>query len=186
MMERIIKTHDAISYVLVNTAKAPQPFSIEEIEILKELCAIMSPFNDASKQASADKTHCITNYTNNCRVVSKMNLIKCSSKAAQDAHDLIKIRIKERFYHYESRTVPRIATLLDPRFKKEGFFLPLNAEQAAKALELKLYEILSINSNASSTAPAPPQPSFYPYLQGKLSNKVTSNRADSITNAAVL
>jgi len=62
----------------------------------------------------------------------------------------------------------------------------LNAEQAAKALELKLYEILSINSNASSTAPAPPQPSFYPYLQGKLSNKVTSNRADSITNAAVL
>jgi len=52
----------------------------------------------------------------------KMNLIKCSSKAAQDAHDLIKIRIKERFYHYKSRTVPRIATLLDPRFKKEGFF----------------------------------------------------------------
>jgi len=55
IMERIIKTHDAISYVLVNTAKAPQPFSIEEIEILKELCAIMSLFNDASKQASADK-----------------------------------------------------------------------------------------------------------------------------------
>jgi len=45
MMERIIKTHDAISYALVNTAKAPQPFSIEEVEILKELCAIMMQAN---------------------------------------------------------------------------------------------------------------------------------------------
>nr|XP_036675154.1 uncharacterized protein LOC118878065 [Drosophila suzukii] len=141
----------------------------------------MSPFNDASKQASANKTVTVSlNIPIIAELYQKMNLIKCSSKAAQDAHDLIKIRIKERFYHYESRTVPRIATLLDPRFKKEGFFLPLNAEQAAKALELKLYEILSMNSNASSTAPAPPEPSFYLYLQCKLSNKVTLNRADSI------
>jgi len=116
-------------YVLVNTAKAPQPFSIEEIEILKELCAIMSPFNDASKQASADKTVTVSLIIPIiAELYQKINLIKCSSKAAQDAHDLIKIRIKERFYHYVSRTVPRIATLLDPRFKKEGFFLPSNAE----------------------------------------------------------
>jgi len=126
--------------------------------------------NDASKQAPADKTVTVSLIIPIiAELYQKMNLIKCSSKAAQDAHDLIKIRIKER-----------IASLLDPRFKNEGFFLPSNAEQAAKALELKLYEILSMNSNASSTAPAPPQASFYPYLQGKLSNKVTSNRADSI------
>jgi len=40
------------------------------------------------------------------------------------AFDAIDGRFAERFAPYESRTVTRIATIIDPKFKKPGFLHP--------------------------------------------------------------
>jgi len=40
--------------------------------------------------------------------------------------------------------IPRLATLVDPRLKKEAFRLQSNANQAVKALEQEIYSALSI------------------------------------------
>ena len=39
--------------------------------------------------------------------------------------------VKNRLFVYETRTIPRISIILDPRFKKEGFRLQENVNQAA-------------------------------------------------------
>ena len=38
-------------------------------------------------------------------------------------------RVKKRLFSYEERTATRLATLLDPRFKKEGFQFAFNANK---------------------------------------------------------
>jgi len=43
--------------------------------------------------------------------------------------------LKKRLFIYETRIIPRISTILDPRFKKEGFKLQENANQATVSLE---------------------------------------------------
>jgi len=39
--------------------------------------------------------------------------------------------VKNRLFIYETRTIPRISIILDPRFRKEGFRLQENVNQAA-------------------------------------------------------
>lgn len=102
--------------------------------------------------------------------------------------DIIQNRLPTRFSHYETRTVTRIATALDPRFKKDGFFYASNAEQAAKALEQEIASVLSKNTALPPAPPTPPatpleesEPKFvFSFLQNKLSQKVHTSRSDAI------
>jgi len=47
--------------------------------------------------------------------------------------------IKTRLFPYETRSVPKLATILDPRFKKDGFRTPSNADEAIRQLENEMH-----------------------------------------------
>jgi hypothetical protein len=49
MVERILLIKTELSTVLLGTARAPSPFSAEEINILEELCQLLRPFEKATK-----------------------------------------------------------------------------------------------------------------------------------------
>nr|XP_017093875.2 E3 SUMO-protein ligase ZBED1-like [Drosophila bipectinata] len=55
MMERILQTNEALSIALLGTAKAPAPFSAEEIGVLEELCSLLRTFEKATKLISGGK-----------------------------------------------------------------------------------------------------------------------------------
>ncbi|XP_017060754.1 uncharacterized protein LOC108101060 isoform X2 [Drosophila ficusphila] len=106
---------------------------------------------------------------------------KVKSECAKEAIKQISKRLPERFAAYEKRTIPKIATLIDPRFKKDGFLQSFNADEAAKALEQELSEKLSsISSNTHSTPPDLPKRARFEFLQSKIASKPSSNRADAI------
>ncbi|XP_052858297.1 zinc finger BED domain-containing protein 4-like [Drosophila gunungcola] len=50
MIERILKTNDAIAKVLLGTTNAPQPFTADEILVLKDMEKILSFFQQASEK----------------------------------------------------------------------------------------------------------------------------------------
>jgi len=56
----------------------------------------------------------------------------------QTLNKILMESIKKRLSVYEQRTICRMATLLDPLFKKSGFQHSSNAEQAAKFFENEL------------------------------------------------
>ncbi|XP_060665408.1 uncharacterized protein LOC132797673 [Drosophila nasuta] len=92
--------------------------------------------------------------------------------------------IVTRLTKYEERFLPRIGTLLDPRFKKQGFRSPFNVVQAEKFLE---NEVTVINNSCDSVphAAEPPPPSqnrqtLFTFLQKNISELPTSKRADAI------
>ncbi|KAH8267401.1 hypothetical protein KR026_012457, partial [Drosophila bipectinata] len=91
-------------------------------------------------------------------------------------------RFTERFAHYETSTVPRIATIIDPRFKKHGFSARSNAEQACRAMEEEL--ISAIRKSSAPEKPAPPNPAessaFFQNLPAKLHSKTGTARSEAI------
>lgn len=50
--------------------------------------------------------------------------------------------VKKRLFPYETRTVTKISTILDPRFKKEAFRNQENANSAAVLLEQEMYSLM--------------------------------------------
>jgi len=56
MIERILKTKEALSIALLGTAKAPEPFSADKIDVLDELCSLLRPFEKATKLISGGNT----------------------------------------------------------------------------------------------------------------------------------
>ncbi|KAL7724198.1 hypothetical protein ACLKA6_016909 [Drosophila palustris] len=93
---------------------------------------------------------------------------------------MIAKRLPERFGQYEKRTIPRISTLIDARFKKYGFLHTFNADEAAKALEDELSDCLSLKTSQKPPTPPEPKRTRFEFLKFTIAAKPASNRADSI------
>lgn len=62
--------------------------------------------------------------------------------------------IRKRLFPYENMSVAKISTLLDPRFKKEGFRSPVNAENASSLLDKEMSVISKSQANHSQDSQA--------------------------------
>jgi len=180
-----LATKDALTIALLGTAKAPLPFVSEDLEILEELCTLLSPFDKATKRISGGKYPTISLIIPiNCEMQIQITSLKDSFKTPEVilAFDAIDGRFAERFAPYESRSVTRIATIIDPRFKKLGFCTRSNADQACHGLEEEL--IIAIRKLSASEKPAPPsqtKPSdYFTCLQAKLQAKNSTARSEAI------
>ncbi|XP_050338890.1 E3 SUMO-protein ligase ZBED1-like isoform X2 [Bactrocera neohumeralis] len=190
MVQRILLIKDAIFAVLLRTPKAPPVLTAEEIEQLQDVCLLLEPFNTYISILSGNK------YVTISHVIPiawglHSTLMKLQSKlktfVGSEAQLYLCDKIKQRLFPYESRSATRLATLLDPRFKKEGFQSGQNAAQASMLLENELVEIdriaassLNDNREGPSTSKSVKIPQIYEFLKEKLSSKVKSNRADAI------
>ncbi|XP_070138891.1 E3 SUMO-protein ligase ZBED1-like [Drosophila bipectinata] len=184
MVQRILATNDHISTVLLVTPKAPQPFSAEDIFFLEDFANILEPFEHATRSISQEKNASISILIPViCELNKKMVDIKPNIKTTEgkSIFDFLTARMPERFAHYEARTVPRVATILDSRFKKDGFLSQSNADQAAKALENELFNTLSKTQHDPPTPPNPePEKKKFTFLQQKVAVKSKSTRTDAI------
>nr|XP_043069341.1 E3 SUMO-protein ligase ZBED1-like [Drosophila bipectinata] len=162
MMERILQTNEALSIALLGTAKAPAPFSAEEIGVLEELCSLLRPFEKATKLISGGKYPTMFLVIPIvCEMQSQVFSYKDSFKSPEAilAFNFLSERYNDRFGHYETRTVPRMATLIDPRFKKQGFQRTNNADQAYRALEDELHNVFkNLTQEPSTSASIAPTP----------------------------
>lgn len=103
--------------------------------------------------------------------------------------DLIE-SIKKRLFPYETRTVAKLATILDPRFKKDGFRTAENATSAATLLEQEMFSITRKISQEQSAAEntsvgearCSPEntSSLFGFLNERLKQKAKSITADVI------
>jgi len=88
----------------------------------------------------------------------------------------------KRLSTYEQRTVTRMATILDPRFKKNGFRLNTNAEQASVALENELVNLSLIEIPTTLDLPTEntAQDPLFEFLNERPVNKHGNARSDGI------
>ncbi|XP_053969981.1 E3 SUMO-protein ligase ZBED1-like [Anastrepha ludens] len=188
MIERVLKTHEPINITLLSLSKAPQPLTADEINILKGLSQILSPFDIASKEVSSNSKVTVSlvipvtcGLLNNLENSTKNLLTEVGLKVNEFLIDCV---IK-KLYKYEDRTVTSISTLLDPRFKKQGFRSQYNAKNAEKLLIEELIH-LSKSSALTSEPPTPidqPKPTRHPlyeFVKINIENLPRTKRSDAI------
>lgn len=87
---------------------------------------------------------------------------------------------------YETRSLPQIATLIDPHFKTQGFRSPCNAGHAEKHLENELAVYQNAPDSVFHAVEPPPalqirQPLFQ-FMQRNIEELLKSRRADAIVD----
>ncbi|KAH8304833.1 hypothetical protein KR059_011218, partial [Drosophila kikkawai] len=180
MIKRVILTNEYIGVVLAVSHNSPSPLSAEDIDVLKEISILLAPCADATLSVSTNTNVSISLIIPViCELFHKVNGFDLKTIEGIAAADYMKIRLRERLFAYETRTIPRIATILDPRFKKQGFLAQSNSEEAAKALQ---EELNSVMTTTPRPQPAPPteEPTRFSFLKTKMETTVQSLRADSI------
>jgi len=183
MVKRILQINEYVTLTLLKLRNGPSPITNEELDVLNDLSDLLSPFQEATLSVSTNtKVSVSLIIPVIAEIHHKMNQVNAQlrTQEGKDIYDLVQKRLVERLDSFETRTIPRIATLVDPRFKKDGFLRSSNADQAAKALEL---ELLSLKSTTPRRPPTPESTSNeasskFSFLQNK--PKVKSTRADAI------
>lgn len=192
MIKRILDTVDPLGASILKLKKPPQPLSVDEIALLREIVKILQLFEEATKQISGEKFVTIsllipiTNGLYN-EVVNMRETLE--SQESKIFCDNILDSIKKRLFPYETRTVAKIATMLDPRFKKEGFKCIDNANHTSQLLENEMSYMIKNTVNyfspqtvtaSSDRTQSSEHISLFKFLENKLSEKTKSTLADVI------
>lgn len=140
MIERFLKLASILSQVLLelNGTDIPEMISVLELHCLKDICDLLRPFEQLTRELSSEKT-----------VMSSkvFPLILCTRNELQKKNSNVtiaknlKIKLIEeldfRFRSYEQGPILPICTILDPRFKDMHFKNPLvNSQIQDKLINL--------------------------------------------------
>ncbi|CAH1106561.1 unnamed protein product [Psylliodes chrysocephalus] len=145
MIKRINKASEALNRSLLQLNKAPSPLSLKECTTLKKIETVLSCFEEATIKIQGN------NYTTISLIIPlTFGIFTYLTKKLLDltTEDVRKLclnlleSVKTRLFLYETRSVTRLATILDPRFKKEGFRSSDNANEASSLLGQEMLGIL--------------------------------------------
>lgn len=99
-------------------------FSIEEWEILKEICSILQPFKEIITEMSAEK---ISNISNLIVIIRGLQTFLNKKKSDNNTEVISALldkyisNLNRRFFRLEYHDVFAISTYLGPRLKSKGF-----------------------------------------------------------------
>ncbi|XP_072386859.1 E3 SUMO-protein ligase ZBED1-like [Diabrotica undecimpunctata] len=190
MLGRIIETQDFLHCTLLKLRKAPHPITIDELLLLRELHECLECFEEATRKISGSTyptisliiplTYGIHNHLADCS--KEMRTEEGKQFCTELQHS-----VQNRLFNYEKRSITRIATIIDPCFKKEGFYSLENANQANVFLEQEICQILQEKKvkrkntpNGDGETESAPKKSLFSFIGQKNQAKVKSNLADAI------
>ncbi|XP_062124607.1 E3 SUMO-protein ligase ZBED1-like [Drosophila sulfurigaster albostrigata] len=153
--------------------------------MLKDIEKVLAFFQQASEKISGGKYVTISliipmTYGLFRKIESVVPLLQ--TLQGKTLNKILMESIKQRLSVYEQRTVCRMATLLDPRFKKSGFQHSSNAEQAATCFENELANF-PVKETASNQPVAPDsslQDTLFDFLGERSMNNSVNSRVDAI------
>lgn len=191
MIERILLTNNSISKILLLTSKAPPTLTADEIELLRDLKDLLTPFDNATVQTSSNTSVTISLIIPLIYgIVESLNEYKVKMRTNEGFRVCMFLseRIKKRLFPYEERTATRLGTLLDPRFKKEGFQFATNAEKASHLLQNEIGSIPKIvplhndveEPSTSKSTHQNTQPQLFNFIKNKIAKKTRTSQVDAI------
>lgn len=114
------------------------PLTPEDFEIIEEMLRVLSPFDQATRELSEEKRVSgskVIPFLKIIHIELQNQTLSLTKSAAQELAENLRKRLTESISNMESLSVMTLATLLDPRFKKVGFFSPQRANDAVNRLK---------------------------------------------------
>ncbi|CAI6356960.1 unnamed protein product [Macrosiphum euphorbiae] len=134
MIKRILELKNDITIVLLRLPSAPTVLTLENTLVLQDLIEIMSCFDDATKKVSGDYVTISLIIPLVYGIYNHLVNLQPSTSEGKIILQNIVESVKTRLFPYEERTLTRLATVLDPRLKKEAFRSSDNAKCAVSLL----------------------------------------------------
>ena len=126
MLDRYITQHQEITTVLCTAGKPKmclgndEEDGRDEIDMVKEIVLTLKPFKEATTELSAEK------FTTISKVLPMIQILK-KTVANKTGHTLatqLDESLEQRFSQLENKSHLKIATMLDPRFKRKDALTP--------------------------------------------------------------
>ncbi|XP_036320313.1 zinc finger BED domain-containing protein 1-like [Rhagoletis pomonella] len=119
-------------------------------------------------------------------IFEKLNTMQGSltTSEASALCSILVASVRKRLAPYELRIITRMGTILDPRFKKEGFHSTTNANEASKNLEQEIAALIEKDQRNDKFTEVQKnrqdESSFFDFVEKRLEGKRVSSRADAI------
>ena len=151
MYERLVEIYREVNTALCFMDRNDLCLSAAEIDTMSDAMVLLKPFEEVTRELSADKFVSISKVIPLARSLQRITAASSSSYSLK--HELLS-SMTRRFTNMEANYPLAASTLLDPRFKKLGFGDPSTCTQACDRLLNDLVATISAESNASSSAAA--------------------------------
>lgn len=161
MLKRIFEVRTELAVAISECPRAPPQLSAETFQAIEEILQVLEPFEVATATISAEK------YVTSSLIIPitrgiLTKLIDFEEKLVTiEAVEVLKSltsSVKTRLKPYTTRTATILATILDPRFKKFGFLLQTDADNAIQKLQTEYASWIAGQATAPSQADLPPRP----------------------------
>jgi len=147
MIERLITLNkeDCLIITLSKLPNAPESLNFNDFIDLKEMVKLLQPFEIATNQISG-QTYVTVSLIIPLVVGIHDNLTEIEHSLTSDITKQLCARLKlsviKRLFIYEQRSVPKVATLLDPRLKKYAFRNVENANTAQHIVQQEVAQLI--------------------------------------------
>ncbi|XP_041722424.2 zinc finger BED domain-containing protein 4-like [Coregonus clupeaformis] len=154
MLKRMLEIKDAIISTLALINASIEPLSQEEWELVKEVCAVLQPFQEVTVEISADSYVTASKMLLLCKGLQLVTAENQWTVTVQKVKELVAAlcsAMDRKFLRMEYNTVLSETTLLDPRFKKLAF-----SDRRAVDEALQRISAAAAAKCTPSSQPAPP------------------------------
>ncbi|GFR68259.1 zinc finger BED domain-containing protein 4 [Elysia marginata] len=158
MMQKMVGQYEAVNTVLCLLGKDDMCLCDDEVELIREMIQILSPFQAAVEELCTEEYTCVSKLI---PLASLLQQVTASSLIADEEGALADLKsalISEMHHHFsnlENNPLLATATLLDPRFKQHAFTDTEALEAAQERLLLDTQTIVkttdSVDNKDSTT-----------------------------------
>lgn len=157
MLERLLEVKISVSATLPQLDSSPPNLDSNEWIIVKDVVALLRPFENVTVILSGEKYPSLSSVIP--LVLGLRNAIESKTPVTELAKNLkrsLSAVIEKRLAVYETNRTASKATFLDPRFKKKGFTLESNANNAQMSV---INELSNMSTDQVLPSSSPNSPS---------------------------
>ncbi|EYU24104.1 hypothetical protein MIMGU_mgv1a019843mg, partial [Erythranthe guttata] len=174
------------------TLKAPHPLTADDINIMKDLVCLFMPFDTATTRVSSSSIVTISEIIpTTVDLYHRLHNAKLALKTAEGikTYNSLIDGVNRRLAPFENRSVAQLATIFEPRFKKEGFGCSSTADAAGFLLQNEIAACSSYENPTPDIEEPPTHPDYpstktsqiYAFVQDKIAQKQSRTpQADGI------
>lgn len=145
MINRILKIKEPVLSTLAVINNDLNNITNNEWNILDHLCKLLKIFYDITNEISCEKFVSISKVLIFSKAMSDYVLVYCNDQSMpyeiNSVANILHTKLKQRFNQFDDNDVVIQSTLLDPRFKKQGFVNDRKYEIAYESLSRKVQGI---------------------------------------------
>ncbi|XP_018406216.1 PREDICTED: zinc finger BED domain-containing protein 4-like, partial [Cyphomyrmex costatus] len=187
MIKRLIalNTEDCLIVTLSKLPKAPESLNFNNFIELNEMVKVLQPFETATNQISGQKyvtvsliIPLVVGLYNNLTEIEH----SLTSDIGKQLCTELKLSIVKRLFIYEQRTIPKVATLLDPRLKKYAFRNIENANSAQQLVQQEVAQLIRKEKQLHLDS----EPSTSQILSPSSVSSISSESTKATTNVGLM